>query len=102
MYTHCIQHLIRVPTCAPQEFETLIPGAQGGQASSSLERRSDEGGNERSDAGLSGANVPKVDVPANAFVNDKGHKMIPEMLVRTQHAPCDEAQCPRAKVNNVG
>lgn len=44
------------------------------------------------------ASVPSVNVPLEAFTGDTE----PTMMIRTQHATCPDAQCPRAKMENVG
>ena len=47
--------------------------------------------------------VPQVDVPTSAFWKDDDHEeRTPEVFVRTQHAHCPDAQCPRAKMENIG
>lgn len=43
-----------------------------------------------------------VEVPVNAFWTKKGVAREPSILVRQQRATCPEAQCPRAKMENVG
>jgi hypothetical protein len=44
------------------------------------------------------ADVASVNVPLEALYGDKE----PTMMIRTQHATCPDAQCPRAKMENVG
>ena len=50
------------------------------------------------------SSIPQVEVPANAFVDKDGNlrAKAPEVFVRTQHAHCPDAQCPKAKMENIG
>ena len=69
-----------------------VERAVAGRAERSLERNTA--------SGPAGA-IAKLSVPDSAFGTAENPR-VPEMFVRTQHAHCPDAQCPKAKMENIG
>ena len=69
-----------------------VERAVAGRAERSLERKTA--------SGPAGA-IAKLSVPDSAFGTAENPR-VPEMFVRTQHAHCPDAQCPKAKMENIG